>query len=213
MLVFLPAGMLATPFGKLLQWMDEHHVFVILPLFGVLLSAGMLAYVHFRTPPVPEPFTPDAEKGDYCYMDVQLLSGWLLKTTGSASDCFYLAVSPDETMCIVSMNDVIYENFHAIAEYSDVDTAAPISAPQPYRADGIIKQMTRENRELLMEALDVSEEQYQALVGSCYLDLRNDPNGDLSGIFVYVLGASLVLLAISAIVAFDDRVDKGRRGR
>lgn len=203
MILFLPTG----PIGKLLQWLDEHHVFLLLSLFGILLSAGMLAYARFRTPPVPEPFTLEAEKGDYCCMDVQLLSDWLLKTGGSAADQFYLAVGTDETLCIISMNDVIHERFDAVAEYG------ADSADITVRAEGMVKQLSRENRELLMEALGLTDEEYTALLGNRYLDLRDDPNGTLRDVFVYVLGASLVLLAVNAVVAFDDRRERRRRHR
>ena len=57
MFAFIPAEWLGKPLGKLLQWMDDHHLFLILPAFGVVLSLGVLCYVHFRTPPQPEPFT------------------------------------------------------------------------------------------------------------------------------------------------------------
>lgn len=163
----------------------------------------MLGYAHFRTPPVPAPFTLDAEKGDYCRMDVQFLSDWLLKITGSGADCFYLAVGADETLRILSMNDVIYEE---LAASMGTDSTAPAVT-----VDGIIKPMTPENMEAVMDTLDLTEAQYTALVGSNYLDLRNDPNGDLVHTFVYVLGASLVLLLIDAAVALDDRHE--RRGQ
>lgn len=208
MLAFLPT----KPLEKILQWMDDHHVFLMLSLLGVLLSLGMFAYVHFRTPPEPEPFTLASEKGDYCYMDVQLLSDWLLKTSGSEADSFYLAVSADETLCIVSMNDVIYESFADIAAYSNAGAEDPAAMPPSFRATGMVKPMTQENMEWLMESLGFTEETYRALVGNCYLDLREDPNGNLTELFVYVFGASLILLAVNAIVAFDDRRERRRQG-
>lgn len=206
-------GFLPTkPLEKFLQWIDAHHVFLILPLSGILLSLGMFAYVHFRTPPEPEPFTLAVEKGDYCYIDVQLLSDWLLKTTGSEADSFYLAVGADETLCIVSMNDVIHENFADIAAYSNAGAEDSSAIPPPFRATGMVKPMTQENMEWLIESLDSTEDAYKALVGSCYLDLREGPNGNLMELFIYVFGASLVLLVINVIVAFDDRRERRRQG-
>lgn len=208
MIAFLSEDLLAKPFGRLLQWLDDHHVFLILPLCGVLLSLGVFGYVHFRTPPEPQPFVSDAEKGDYYYVDVQLLSDWLLKITGSGYDCFYLAVGTDGTLCIVSMNDVIHEEFAAVAEYGSADPAEVDVLPQPCRAEGVVKPMTQENLELLAEALDTTEEQYRTLVGGNYLDLRHDPNGDLIDLFVYVLGASVFLLLLNALTAFGDRRER-----
>ena len=145
MFAFFPLETLGKPLEKLLQWMDNHRLFLILPALGILLSLGVFCYVHFRTPPQPEPFTLEAKQGDYCYLDVQHLSNWLLKISGGEeNNCFYLAVGTDETMCIVSMNDVIFENFADIVEYNNSDFTVPGTIPQSYRADGIVKQMTSE---------------------------------------------------------------------
>lgn len=208
MFTFFPAKWL----GKLLQWMDDHHLFLILPAFGIVLSLGVLCYVHFRTPPQPEPFTLDAKRGDYCYLDVQYLSDWLLKISGDVEyNCFYLAIGTDETMCIVSMHDGIHENFEDIAEYSNSDSAAPGTMPQPYRAVGIVKQMTSENMESLIDVLDTTEEQYTALLGNNYLDLRENPNANLMDTSVCVLAASLVILALYGGTLLEERYERRKQ--
>jgi len=194
-----------------LQWMDDHRLFLILPAFGILLSLGVFCYVHFRTPPQPEPFTLEAKQGDYCYLDVQHLSNWLLKISGGEeNNCFYLAVGTDETMCIVSM---IFENFADIVEYSNSDFTVPGTIPQSYRADGIVKQMTSENLDALMDLLGTTAEQYTALLGNNYLDLREDPNGNLVELFVYVLGASLIILLLYCVALLDEQHERRKRGK
>ena len=208
MFTFFPAKWL----GKLLQWMDDHHLFLILPAFGIVLSLSVLCYVHFRTPPQPEPFTPDAKRGDYCYLDVQYLSDWLLKISGDEEyNCFYLAIGTDETMCIVSMHDGIHENFEDIAEYSNSDSATPGTMPQPYRAAGILKQMTSEDMESLIDVLDTTEEQYTALFGNNYLDLRENPNDNLMDTSVCVLVASLVILALYGGILLEERHERRKQ--
>ena len=57
MFAFFPLETLGKPLEKLLQWMDDHRLFLILPALGILFSLGVFCYVHFRTPPQPEPFT------------------------------------------------------------------------------------------------------------------------------------------------------------
>ena len=66
MFAFFPLETLGKPLEKLLQWMDDHRLFLVLPALGILLSLGVFSYVHFRTPPQPEPFTLEAKQGDYC---------------------------------------------------------------------------------------------------------------------------------------------------
>ena len=212
MFAFIPAEWLGKPLGKLLQWMDDHHLFLILPALGVVLSLGVLCYAHFRTPPQPEPFTLEAKRGDYCYLDVQYLSDWLLKISGDEEyNCFYLAIGTDETMCIVSMHDGIYENFADIAEYSNSDSAAPGAMPQPYRAAGILKQMSSEDMESLIDVLDTTEEQYTALFGNNYLDLRENPNDNLMDTSVCVLVASLVILALYGGILLEERHERRKQ--
>ena len=213
MFAFFPLETLGKPLEKLLQWMDDHRLFLVLPALGILLSLGVFSYVHFRTPPQPEPFTLEAKQGDYCYLDVQHLSNWLLKISGGEeNNCFYLAVGTDETMCIVSMNDVIFENFADIVEYSNSDFTVPGTIPQSYRADGIVKQMTSENLDALMDLLGTTAEQYTALLGNNYLDLREDPNGNLVELFVYVLGASLIILLLYCVAFLDEQHERRKRG-
>ena len=215
MFAFFPLETLGKPLEKLLQWMDDHRLFLVLPALGIVLSLGVLCYAHFRTPPQPEPFTLEAKRGDYCYLDVQYLSDWLLKISGGEEyyNCFYLAIGTDETMCIVSMHDGIHENFADIAEYSNSDSAAPGTMPQPYRAAGILKQMTSEDMESLIDVLDTTEEQDRALFGSNYLDLREDPNGNLVELFVYVLGASLIILLLYCVALLDEQHERRKRGK
>ena len=207
MFTFFPAEWVGKHFLKFLQWMDDRYMFFILPALGIVLSLGVLCYAHFRTPPQPEPFTLEAKRGDYCYLDVQYLSDWLLKISGGEEyyNCFYLAIGTDETMCIVSMHDGIHENFADIAEYSNSDSSAPGAMPQPYRAAGILKQMTSEDMESLIDVLDTTEEQYTALFGNNYLDLRENPNDNLMDTSVCVLVASLVILALYGGILLEER--------
>ena len=215
MFAFFPLETLGKPLEKLLQWMDDHRLFLVLPALGIVLSLGVLCYAHFRTPPQPEPFTLEAKRGDYCYLDVQYLSDWLLKISGGEEyyNCFYLAIGTDETMCIVSMHDGIHENFADIVEYSNSDFAVPGTIPQSYRADGIVKQMTSENLDALMDLFGTTAEQYTALLGNNYLDLREDPNGNLVELFVYVLGASLIILLLYCVALLDEQHERRKRGK
>lgn len=198
MIGFLPADVIESGLQKLFRWMGRHHLFLILPSLSLLLSLGLLACGHFRTPPTSAPFTLDAQPGDYCYTDVQELSNWLLKTTGGQADCFYLAVGTDDSLRLLSMNDVLHEDIFG-------PVTGDTALPEPRRVEGIVKPMAAENQSALMDALDLTESQYAALLGGNYLDLREDPNGNLTTWGVYLLGASLILLALNAIAFFEDR--------
>ena len=73
--------------------------------------------------------------------------------------------------------------------------------------------MTSENLDALMDLLGTTAEQYTALLGNNYLDLREDPNGNLVELFVYVLGASLIILLLYCVALLDDQHERRKRGK
>ena len=87
-------------------------------------------------------------------------------------------------------------------------TAAPGTMPKPYRAAGIAKEMMSENMESLIDVLDTTEEQYTALLGSNYLDLRENPNDNLMDTSVCVLVASLVILVLYGGILLEERHER-----
>jgi hypothetical protein len=73
--------------------------------------------------------------------------------------------------------------------------------------------MTSENLDALMDLLGTTAEQYTALLGNNYLDLREDPNGNLVELFVYVLGASLIILLLYCVALLDEQHERRKRGK
>lgn len=73
--------------------------------------------------------------------------------------------------------------------------------------------MTSENLDALMDLLGTTAEQYTALLGNNYLDLREDPNGNLVELFVYVLGASLIVLLLYCVALLDEQHERRKRGK
>lgn len=53
----------------------------------------------------------------------------------------------------------------------------------------------------------------QAGLGNNYLDLREDPNGNLVELFVYVLGASLIILLLYCVALLDEQHERRKRGK
>ena len=64
-----------------------------------------------------------------------------------------------------------------------------------------------------MDLLGTTAEQYTALLGNNYLDLREDPNGNLVELFVYVLGASLIVLLLYCVALLDEQHERRKRGK
>ena len=73
--------------------------------------------------------------------------------------------------------------------------------------------MTSENLDALMDLFGTTAEQYTALLGNNYLDLREDPNGNLVELFVYVLGASLIILLLYCVALLDEQHERRKRGK
>ena len=49
MFAFFPLETLGKPLEKLLQWMDDHRLFLVLPALGILLSLGVSGLAGYET--------------------------------------------------------------------------------------------------------------------------------------------------------------------
>lgn len=197
--------------ARILWWLDERHFFVIIPALGILLSIGAFVWSGQRTLPEPEPVTKFSAAGDFCSIDIQRLSRWIMKVEGDEYQSFYLAVDTDDDYFIVSMNDTQFGQFEEIVDftYSRNQTIRPDSV----KIFGMVRTMGEENARLLSEALDVSPEEYKEMFGSTFLNLKEDPNTNIVITFIWVLGFSLMILALKGIVFFDEWKEKRRKNK
>lgn len=197
--------------AKALAWMDNHHLFVILPIIGILSSIGVFIWSGHRTMPAPEPISRSAQKGDYCYMDVQYLTNWVLKVSNDTGNeiYYYLATDTNNDHYIVTMFESQFRQFMDIVAFTENPNTAP--TPSSRRMDGILKSMPVEEAESLAEGLDLTAEEYHLIFGKCFVDLTEDPDTIIVGRFIWVLGISILILLLRGIAAVDEFTERRKQ--
>lgn len=196
---------------KVLDWMDDRHLFIILPIIGILVSIGAFIWSGHRTIPDPEPISINAERGDYCYIDVQLLSNWVLKTSDDAGNetYYYLATDSENCHYIVTMFESQFSEFSDIVEFTEGRITT--SMPDIRRTDGIVKLLTPEEAESFAEALGLSAEEFDEIFGGKFIDFTEDPDTIFVGAFIWVLGLSILMLCFKGIAALDEFTERRKQ--
>jgi hypothetical protein len=111
-------------------------------ILAVVLAASVLGIVAMERKPLEEPvrLTATLKKGTYCYLDVQLLSDWIIKVTGDDDYTYYEAMDPDENWFIVSLDNDVAEELEACFaayQYFFYEDAPYAELPDPYRLYGV----------------------------------------------------------------------------
>lgn len=192
--------------GKILWWMDEHHLLVILPIIGILASVGIFVWSGVRSAPEPDPVSKDAKKGEYCSVEIQMLSDWILKVSGDDEERYYMAIDTDGEYYIVSMYESQFEEFSDIVAYTYAEEVTEV--PKAKQVAGMITPLEVDEIESLTEVLEMSEEEYNGVFGEYFIDLKENPNTQLVGIFIWVLAVSLVFLVLKVFVALEERAER-----
>lgn len=171
----------------------------ILAVVFVLFIGSVAGAVIKDHQPIPDPvqMTIDAPSGQYSYIDVQLMTTWVLKVTGDSSYTYYEAVDTDGNWFVVRLTDREYEGFRDIVEYSYSDDAnAPV--PAPIRLPGVTHTFPSDDAKNLAEMYNVPTSEYYEGFGHTYLDGYQRPGGG-SAFYAaaIVFGTVLLTLAIS----------------
>ena len=154
--------------------------------------------------PDPEPISINAERGDYCYIDVQLLSNWVLKVSDDAGNETYYYLATDTSNChyIVTMFESQFSEFSDIVGFTEGGNSTTM--PDARRTDGIVKLLAQEEAESFAEALGLTVEEFKDLFGMKFVDLTEDPDTLFVGAFIWVLGLSILMLCFKGIAALDE---------
>ena len=114
-------------------------------ILAALLSLMILGMVYEFSRPQQEPVRMSTElSGDtYCYLDVALVSSWLLQVTGDENYTLYEAMDPDGNWFILNLDDETIATLGAQADayisyYTEyVDNQADFPLPDAVRLTGM----------------------------------------------------------------------------
>ena len=196
-------------FARIFSWMDDHHLLVMLPVIGIISSICVFCWAGVRPDPVPEPISHAAQNGDYCYIDAQLLSDWILKVSDGEETLYYLTTDFDNNHYIVTMYDSQFNQLSDIVEFTRGNNTENV--PDARRVDGIIKPLRAEEAASLAEALGITSEEFETIFENRFVDLQEDPETIVVGGFIWVLGISILLLLLRGIAAFDEFTERRKQ--
>lgn len=111
-------------------------------VLAVLLSLMILGAVYSFTKPRPEPVRMSTQLSGStdCYLDVVLVSHWLLKVTGDDNYTLYEAMDPDGNWFILNLDDRVLDTLSiqsAAYEAYSAENAATFDLPEPVRLTGM----------------------------------------------------------------------------
>lgn len=162
-------------------------------IFAVLLTVMIIGAGYEFSKPQAEPVQMryDLPSGTYAYLDIQLLSDWVLDITGEDDYTFYEAVDPDGNWFILSINQ---SQFSSFAPYYDAYNAyfaedANYVYPEPIRVTGLTKSIASDEFDELADYYGATSSEVENYFGSYYLD--EGASNQYAGAVLYLVGAFL----------------------
>jgi hypothetical protein len=119
-------------------------------ILAVLLSLMVLGMAYELSKPQEEPvrMSTQLSGNTYCFVDVSLVSSWLLKVTGDEEYTLYEAMDPDGNWYILNLDDAVFASLslqqEAYENYT-VDSAASFTLPEPVRLTGMTSYLDRDD--------------------------------------------------------------------
>lgn len=160
-------------------------------IFAVLLTVMIIGAGYEFTKPQKEPVQMryDLPSGAYAYIDVQLLSDWVLDITGDDDYTFYEAMDPDGNWFILSINK---SQFSSFAPYYDAYNAyfaddANYVYPEPTRVTGLTKSIASDEFDELADLYGATSSEVENYFGSYYLD--EGTSNQYENAMLYLVGA------------------------
>lgn len=165
-------------------------------ILAALLSLMILGTVYEFTKPKPDAVQMSAalDSSTYSYVDITLLSPWLLKVTGDSDYTLYEAMDAEGNWFLVTLDDAKAAELSALQDaYNASSSADPQTfvLPEPVRLTGVTHTTDLDDADRIAQMYDnETQSSILAFYGSNYLAAGED-NRD-GGAYGYILGALLV---------------------
>lgn len=177
-------------------------------IFAAVLAAVVIGVFAIERKPLEEPvrLTHSLDKGTYSYLDVQLLSDWLIKATGEENYTYYAAMDPDGNWFIVSLDDDAagrLDACYAAYQYYYSEDAPYAELPEPYRLYGVTGTVQNDDLSSLATYFDATQAEFSDYFGGGYFNEGARPSNDweaaLLAAGVFSLLFLLVLIAQAGV--------------
>lgn len=167
-------------------------------LISIVLLIGCIASCsYYSAQPTPDavPMTDQTRGGTYAYVDVQLLTDWLLKVENDGSTyTYYAAWDNTGNGYLVRMNKTTYATFSHIVAYTYDEN--DFNAPEPIRLYGVIRNIPSDEMTELADVFSESVDTMRSEFGNYCLNAEASPTSDgeglsmtgalFAGIFVFI---------------------------
>ena len=176
-------------------------------ILAVLLSLMILGAVYEFSKPMQEPvrMSTTLQSGTYSYVDVTMVSTFLLKVTGDTEYTYYDVMDADGNWFIVDIDDPTYATLSVQADayqsyFTDyVNNPEDFVMPEAVRLTGMTRTLSRSDAtDLTSVFTDATTDDILNFYGSIYLEEgTNDQN---AGAVLYLVGAFVFGLLFLIVV-------------
>lgn len=164
----------------------------VMLLLAVLLCAMGAAAEDNREIPDPVPMEIGQEVADYCYINVQALTDWILSVSGGTDYTYYEAMDTDGIWHVVRLEDDEVAELQHIMDYTYYE-GEDAEVPDPVRVYGVARIIPLDDREALADMYEVTVEEYEGYYGDTHLDVGDQPS---DGIGWYILACIMFIAAV-----------------
>ena len=165
-------------------------------ILAALLSLMILGTVYEFTRPKPDAvqMSTTLDSSTYSYVDITLLSPWLLNVTGDNNYTLYEAMDAEGNWFLLTLDDAKVAELSALQNaynaYSPNDPQA-FALPEPIRLTGVTHTTDLDDLDRIAQMYDnVTRDDVLAIYGTKYLaEGENNQDGNAYG---YIFGAVLI---------------------
>ena len=179
---------------------------VWLIIMAALVSLMIIGAAYEFNQPKSDPvrMSTQLDSSTYCYLDVSMVSDWLLKVTGDVDYTIYEAVDPDGNWFLLTLDDDVYATLTAQQEAYNTyffGNAEDFVLPEPIRLTGVTHSLDSEDVKQIASVFEnTTVSDVNNLYGANYLSEGDNNQSD--GVYGYVVGAIffgmfLLILAIN----------------
>ena len=173
-------------------------------ILAVLLSLMILGAAYEFTKPKPGPvqMSTALDSSTYSYVDITLLSPWLLNVTGENDYTLYEAMDAEGNWFLITLEDAKVAELSALQDaynaYSPADPQA-FALPEPVRLTGVTHTTDLDDIDRIAQMYDnVTKDDVLGIYGTKYLaEGENNQDGNAYG---YIIGGVFIACFLVIVV-------------
>ena len=162
-------------------------------IMAALLSLMIIGAAYEFNKPKSDPvrLSTQLSSGTYCYLDVSMVSKWLLRVTGDSNYTIYEAMDPDGNWFLVTLDDEAYASLFAQQEAYQTyffGDASNFTLPDPVHFTGVTNTLDSDDAEQIASIFDnTTVNDVNNTYGQNYFNEGETNQND--GVWAFVTGA------------------------